>query len=315
VERRQLDEWYSVVGGDVFLFVPPLTSMMMGPQHYQDPNNWQIVSGADGASMESLGKGYARDKRRAYYAGVPLAGSHDESLTVLDGPYARNTQGVYCGAKVIQGADPLTFRADARHGSRYGWDAKRVYYASQASRSLSLLWDGAETLPASAETFVVLSADRAKDAKHVWFGATKVDADPKSFVVLSDFYSKDRKTVFFGNEPGPADASSFEVVPFSIQGQRTASFGRDARHVYYLSTVIPHADPATFVDLDGHYAKDKKSVYYRRQLLPEADRASFELLDRPIFFPKVGNAIAQDETHYYDVGAMGPIRWKKPPKE
>lgn len=302
MQREQLDNSYAVAGAVAYRFVAPPTNMMLGPQHYGDPNNWEVIAGADGHSMQALGKGYARDKDRAYFAGTPLPQSNSSTFAVLNGPFARDAARVYFGTTIVTDADPASFRADGKHGSRYGWDHQRVYYAD---------WQTVTVLPVAPETFEVLDATHARDATRVLFGAAVSAADPKSFVLLSDYYSKDQRTVFFGDEPSRADPASFEVVSFTPVGKRTASFGRDAKHVYYLSTQIPGADPGSFVDLTGHYAKDEKSVYYRSEALPDADLASFEPLTPSIFFPGKGNAVAQDVTHYYAETATGPHTWKR----
>jgi hypothetical protein len=77
-------------------------------------------------------------------------------------------------------------------------------------------------------------------------------AHAPTFVALDLLHAKDRAHVYIGtyhrgaSQLTSADASSFRVLP--IEGQPDG-FGIDARRVWYGTTALTRADPATFVVL------------------------------------------------------------------
>lgn len=103
----------------------------------------------------------------------------------------------------------------------------------------------------------------AKDSQHVYklrfaskgesAGMIVPNADPASFAVVSWVFAKDKNTVWSGRGGGGltglavvegADAPTFSVV---LLKDKPTSYFKDKNYVYWLESIIPGADPATFV--------------------------------------------------------------------
>ncbi|GAB2579198.1 hypothetical protein GCM10027190_31140 [Spirosoma areae] len=93
---------------------------------------------------------------------------------------------------------------------------------------------------------------------------------------------------------GAADAESFTAI--------NDNYGKDKSHVFYLTTAIPNADPATFLYLAGSYSKDKNSGYSRDQPI-SSDGPNFTFVPNPNETPTSvsaeGIAYARDSHRVY----------------
>ena len=196
-------------------------------------------------------------------------------------------------------------------------NGKRVYY--NLTREIK---------KANGRTFEPLNHVWAKDDAHI-FQRDKLlrTADRQTFHVLNELYAKDVNSVFYTEgQIKDADAETFSAFDADDEGGLRSyakdknnvyhrvftigkpvvvrkadpnsfravgrGYGIDAKSVFYESTRLKGADPATWSLLPGgHYSRDKTSVYSGPQLVPGADRDSFEVLP--------GLYFARDRQHYF----------------
>jgi len=196
-------------------------------------------------------------------------------------------------------------------------NGKRVYY--NLTREIK---------QANGRTFEPLNHVWAHDDAHI-FQCDKLlrAADRQTFQVLNELYAKDANSVFYteGQIKG-ADAETFLAFdadqedglrsyakdknnvyhrvftigkPVVVRKANPNSFravgrgyGIDDESVFYETTRLKGADPATWHMLPGRrYSRDKRSVYSGPQLVPDADLDSFEVLP--------GLYFARDRQHYF----------------
>ncbi|GAB3987305.1 hypothetical protein GCM10028807_07020 [Spirosoma daeguense] len=69
-----------------------------------------------------------------------------------------------------------------------------------------------------------------------------------------------------------ADVDTFSAI--------NKQYGKDSKHVFYRGTIIPKADPATFVHLAGDYTKDQANGYFQDQHISD-DGAHFAIVPNP----------------------------------
>ncbi len=102
------------------------------------------------------------------------------------------------------------------------------------------------------------------------------EADPKTFRRVrasGGRYGKDAHQVFFETtDIRGADPASFQVLDWR------ATYSRDQHRVYWASIAISK-DPEHFEILSNAYARDQTHVYFGARSIPGADPVSFEVTD------------------------------------
>jgi len=159
-------------------------------QEYWSIQHLRIVriDGADAATYESIGKGFARDKHRVYVNGMPFTVRDPASFEPLDGDFARDAQRGYYARVEIPGSHGPSFQSIDARDTAYARDRANGYYGYRDQEHLDTTGKprrivrtlrGAE--PAALR---VLGRDYAADARHVWHqGQTVLGADPATFAV------------------------------------------------------------------------------------------------------------------------------------
>ncbi|MGH2509957.1 MAG: DKNYY domain-containing protein [Ktedonobacteraceae bacterium] len=118
-------------------------------------------------------------------------------------------------------------------------------------------------------------------------------ADPNTSVVFDGpnaSYVKDENTVWF--------------VDTVVQGANVPTFaaynlyGWDALHAYYEGSIIPGADPHSFVPIGVNYSKDAEHVYFGTSTVPDADPQTIQPID--------DYTSAKDKNHVYMYGKIMP---------
>jgi hypothetical protein len=115
-------------------------------------------------------------------------------------------------------------------------------------------------------------------------------------------YAKDKKTIYFRQKPlAGADPATFRVCPENDNFSHDVVFARDATTVYMDNMVVQTAHSATFEVLGANYSRDRQHVFYRTTIVPGADPASFKVYPHDF-----ENADAIDSRHKYQEGRQVP---------
>lgn len=219
-----------------------------------DANTYTLLSGSSY---------YGKDTNRYYYGQVPMVGLATSTFTIINDYYAKDKNQVYRGANPIEGADVATFVPIQGYGGWY-----------------------------------------AKDANHVYIrGYLEKDISPQGFSVINQIYSKDTHIVYYFNGVDEseviegADPATFAPLTTaspsygSYSGLPESLWSKDAHHVYFSGSVLPNADPDTFVVLNGRYGKDVTHAYIMDAILPNVDVTSFVGLQEDIWYAKDKNHV------------------------
>jgi hypothetical protein len=190
---------------------------------------------------------------------------------------------------------------------------------------------GAKKMKADRATFEVLNYTYTKDKENVWAMGVRIPtADAATFTVCDDGayyylsggdpvwhgYGKDKNGVYYYDCEGkPKLLKKADPATFVSLGDKI--FGKDANHVFYYTSVLPKADPATWGVIAGAYSRDAKRVFNCKDALPAAvDPQKFEVLLQGEAKFRAGH----DGSHYfyfdmpitkdeYDQLAGGQLDW------
>ena len=131
------------------------------------------------------------------------------------------------------------------------------------------------------------------------------DADPKTFTMVVDkdsvtpgiaYFAKDAKHVYTGYSVLPlADPKTFVLLD--------SSFARDSRHIYYGSDLLRGVNARTFKKLNVFYATDGRKVVYMGKILRGAKAHSFRVVADEKS-KKAGVDWGYDDTNVYHEDAV-----------
>jgi len=249
------------------------------------------VKGARPSTFSILGEGYegfAKDDKRAYLKGVGFEVKDVTTLSIIDAQFLKDRYHVYFEQARVKGADPGSFRV---LNNWYARDTSHVYYFGHHNE----LYNGIHEIPGDAATFTILDYPYSKDASAVFYVYTRIkDADPASFSVVGHNFSKDRNRVYLREKilPG-ADAATFMVFP-NEESLDDINHTKDKYHVYWNDKQVTVADVAAFKPLGLDYGTDGKNVYYQTSMVKNADPATFKIYDHGY-----GEADAEDARSRY----------------
>ncbi len=193
-------------------------------------------------SFDEITESYAKDSERVYWRANEILEADPISFEIIGGRYdkfSNDDDYVFYFGKVINGADPSTFRL--------------INETSESS-------DGKLNL---------YSADQ----NNVYIGTEILsDADPESFEYIKDYYFKDKNNVYLqGNLVEGADPNSFTILRFG--------YAKDKDNVYLYERTIEEADPETFYFHPGsRFANDVNFVYYSGEKIKGSDGSTFEFV-------------------------------------
>lgn len=162
-----------------------------------------VIAGADPASFQELGGGYARDAKRVYRNGLVIEHADAATFRRIGGSYWRDRQRVFLNGTVVRQADPATFRI-LEPGMNWGRDARDVYFGTTPVGVVDLA------------TFEIVRDHWARDSVHYYsdIGPTnfyKVICDRATFVIINRAYAKDKDRAYWGGKPiEDADVATFE---------------------------------------------------------------------------------------------------------
>lgn len=118
-----------------------------------------------------------------------------------------------------------------------------------------------------------------------WFELGKMrieDADVNTFEVISMYVAKDARNAYYHGTKMDieVDIPTFRVKPDNLIMNH---YPVDKNHVYYfpetdIASILPEADPETFIQTDLSWGMDKDRVYFINKITP-LHRNSFEVLN------------------------------------
>lgn len=199
------------------------------------------IVGSSMSSVDYYPNGDANKPTPSYGKNIETMGVDVPSFEVGNGPnaswvrLAKDKNAVYYSGKPIIGADlnsfsPILDPNDATQVSSYAKDAQHVYRLRFAQQGES----AGQIIP---------------------------NADPATFTLVGWVFAKDKNTVWSARAGegltglaivDGADAATFSAV---LLKNNVTGYFKDKNYVYWLESVIPDADPATFV-VDSQIAED-----------------------------------------------------------
>ena len=175
-------------------------------------------------------------------------------------------------AEKPEGYDAPTFK---RINQAYATDVNHVYYWNE-------ILEGADPVSfrALSEGY---AADYAADKQHVWYNGDIIEgADPATFVAPEDknasYLAHDAHDYYWQDQPlHVADMGSFKIIDdgWAVDSRNVYYLGIDAQ---IGENVVPVGDYHTFRVLNDCYAADDKCVYYKNRLVEGADPKTFAVL-------------------------------------
>lgn len=198
-----------------------------------------MLEGADPKTFDDMKGGYAHDATHVWYRERLLDGADGSSFKYVKDGYAKDKQLVFLNGTLIYGAEASTFRV---HSDSYAEDNHDFY------------WEGHPLYVADKNSFKLLGK------------ATNYGTE----------WGKDRHYAYFlrsmGDEKGSvkpnririADYDSFDNVPQKPEKKGdvlSGFYAKDKYQVYYRDTIVPGADPETFVEIAWEKGQDKNRKY------------------------------------------------------
>jgi hypothetical protein len=232
--------------------------------------------------------GYAADDRFVVFNGTRLPGAKADRFEVLDeeGGIGRDERHVYYMGKVIEGADPRSWRvAPGTCSGRnlpYSCDQRSAYFGKDS------------IVDSDPSSFVVLNEHYglAADATGLYWHGHRHKAEGRIHFLTSDSEINARealrrhdphperwwnKPVEEISDPPPAVQPALDHGYFFIDGH---PYWRERGGGETLRTDMKiDADPASFSVLSEVYARDAASVFCLGRRLKKAEAATFKLLE------------------------------------
>mgnify|MGYP000858972834 CR=1 FL=1 len=253
--------------------------------------NLQVM---DVGSFTSLGYGYAKESKQAWFENTSFTVSDIHSLMVIDRDFIKDNHSVYVDRKLINGIEGKSFELIDHD---YAKDNHHYYYLSRSEENEKKI----SIIACDYQSYIILDYPFSKDAQYVYFEGKKINGvNGKDFVVLGHQYGKDHHAVYFqSKQVMGADPATFSIFPENAHIVLDVSFAKDKNHIYINEKQFQGVDIASFKILNEKYTLDKNGIYYQMKKIKHADPASFAVY--PHF---VGDADAYDKNHQYGEGKI-----------
>lgn len=220
---------------------------------------------------EVLGHGYTRQGDFIYFdkQRIDQAGKKD---------FDRFAKTANLKVSQCTDVDAASFKALSEE---YTKDKNKVYYKWISNEHFWVV----ELPLADAQSFEVISANLARDAKSVWwYGEPLPGVDPKTVELVNPgFVWKDAKSVWYQREKiSGADAKTFRHLE--------QAFYRDVNRAYWSMTPLDGADLDTFRTFgnDSPYAADRRSVWKGDTRITGFDAPTFQAIHHSVVKDKNG---------------------------
>ncbi len=199
----------------------PETFEFLGFQYSKDKDNVyhhnRIISN-NTEEAEYLGGNYVSDGKNIFIRGYATNNFDFQSFEHLKYEFAKDKNGVYRNAIVIDGADPETIEVINKW---YLKDDKNYYFVEYNDDNFSFQ-------DIDYNSFVIVSKYFTKDKNYVFYkGEIMEMVDLESFEYINEFYQKDKNYIYYKGEIIEiADTESFIVID--------NAYAKDKRYNYFL---------------------------------------------------------------------------------
>lgn len=124
------------------------------------------------------------------------------------------------------------------------------------------------------------STDMAADTFNIFFETKKVNGiNRQQMRYIGAYYTADNNNVYYKDSIVlGADVKSFDILAKEKFQSYKFPYGKDEKHVFYKSYLLPHLNPTNakvFEDVYD-YVSDGEYVYYKTQEVKEVEAATFE---------------------------------------
>lgn len=214
---------------------------------------------ADYKSFGKLGYRHAKDNKYVYYLGKVVEGADPSTFKEddIEASLGRDKHGIYQSTHRVETSSPDTYRHIA-YG--YGRDDNHIYYEGRVCPDID------------ASTFEMMEAIWARDKDHIIaLGKPLEGADTTSFTTVWYFAYDNDQAWYDGVELEDVDMATFAC---------TSSWANDSLHIYYQGHLLEGA-VLSEVKMDRDYVVTKDVVWYCDKKLEGADPGSFEIMDEP----------------------------------
>lgn len=223
------------------------------------------------SSFVSVGDGYAKDSKHAFFTGKVFSVKDKTSFKVLNSNFCKDDIQAYLNCKPVTGSDGKSFELLNEFFAR---DKNHVYLCQSAGPQKQLV----TILRCDAASFRLLEYPYSKDTARVFYeGKSIAGADAASFKVLGNGYSKDFDAVYFETRRLiDADAATFELFKDNKVDLAEFNYAKDKSSIFIEGKKITGADVGSFKILTLGYGADIKYVFYKHVLVKGARVASFK---------------------------------------
>lgn len=188
--------------------------------------------------------------------------------------------------KELPNVNPATFKSIENW---LGHDDSHVYFKNR-------LIEGANPKTIKAKKYPLCCDSR----DYYYMGKSMNVANLRNFEVINqnddDIWAVDSKYAYYDS----IRIDSVDLATFKLQTYNTAT---DCNHVYRYGTILPLADPKTYVEnWKGLYSRDKAHIWYCGDLLDDVDYDTFVIDDQG---PRDKNG------HFYHGERISEEEWKE----
>jgi hypothetical protein len=273
--------------------------------HRKDGAWWfhsQRMDVPKGESLTALNGQFARSKTVAFYQYRQVPNADAPSFEALGDHYARDRRAVWFCATHRDSQDYFTtkrfdiFEVEGAHPASF----QALSDADYGRDDAHVFYRGAIVPVKDPASFELLDGGFARDHVIGYYDRSPVaGSDGASFAALGEGYSRDKAQVFFSwrdhSQPGPGVPVSAPVRGAQLAGFTVLKQGyaADAAKAYYDGKPLP-GSPAGLQVLDFGYAKTPSQVFYYGKPVPGADPATFQILETV-----TETATAQDKAATY----------------
>ncbi len=242
------------------------------------------IEGADAKTFEVFEDNeYAKDKKNVYYGDKVLNEADPKSfklLTKISYGLGKDKNNLYFWENKVNNIDVKTLKIMTDEFSIYLKDKNGVYILFSYNGGLPVDLDNGIISPkilknVDKQTFQLISGGYSKDKNSVYYIGKKIDgADPKNFKVLKDYIFTDEKNVYlYGEKKEEIDLQTLKFF------DNDSSYFFDKNNIYFQGDKLENADFKSFKTMELNFSKDKNNVYLGNEKIEGADAKTFEVID------------------------------------
>ena len=262
---------------------------------------------------KKLNENYGIEDGEVYYINRKIEGADAKTFEVFeDDEYAKDKKNIYYGDKVLNEADPKSFKSLSKISSGLGKDKNNLYFFEDKVNNIDIktleimtdefsiylkdkngvyiLFSYNGGLPVDLDngiispkilknvdkqTFQLIGGGYSKDKNSVYYIGKKIDGvAPQNFKVLKDYIFTDGKNVYlYGEKKEDIDLQTLKFF------DDNSSYFFDKNNIYFQGDKLENADFKSFKIMESNFSKDKNNVYAGNEKIDGADAKTFEVID------------------------------------